>query len=391
MQNNLDFITDKKQLVLLVDDVVKNLQHAGKVLMDVGYEISVATDGYQALDILKKITPDLILLDIVMPNMDGYEVCRRIKEQTHLKDIPIIFFSSKKESEDIVQGFEIGGVDYIKKPVKKGELVVRVKNHLELKKARDHIMKQNRKLEMLNQSKDEFLEIAAHDLKDPLSSIVGNIEILKTHKLTLTDQEMDEYFDKIDNAARSSVQIISDLLDINALDDGKLKLTIKAVNIDMMIKKKIKEYAAITKKKRITILFRKGAKESLVLGDEEKVEQVLDNLISNAVKYSPFYKAVIIESKSTVPDEKNDKSGLEIAISDEGPGIKEEDIPKLFQRFAKLSNSPEREETSTGLGLSIVKRLIEEMDGKVWCESNKKLSKKGTTFKFTLPTVAVGS
>ena len=163
----------KDSVVLIVDDIPENLQVLGNILSAYGLDIGVATDGLQALENVKFQKPDLILLDIMMPGMDGFEVCEKLKSNPETSNIPVIFLTAKSQTEDIVKGFEVGAVDYVTKPFNSAELLVRVFNHLELKKAKDKIERQNDELKEMNDAKNKFFSIISHDLRGPFSGLLG--------------------------------------------------------------------------------------------------------------------------------------------------------------------------------------------------------------------------
>ena len=190
-------INEYKPLILIVDDIPKNLQVLSSILSFEGYQISFASSGSQALNIIETSLPDLILLDIMMPIMDGYEVCKILKSNPRTKDIPIIFLTGKVEAEDIVHGLKIGAVDYITKPFNSAELLSRVHTHIELKLSRDAIVKYNYELEEskkqlleLNASKDKFFSIIAHDLRSPFTGFIGLSQLLSEEYDSINKEEL---------------------------------------------------------------------------------------------------------------------------------------------------------------------------------------------------------
>lgn len=374
----MDFMTDEKlPFVLVVDDVLRNLQVIGNTLEDEGYEISVAQSGPEALEMIKLDKPDLILLDVMMPDMNGFEVCETLKADDETKNIPVIFLTAKTETEDIIKGFKLGGVDYISKPFKKEELLVRIQTHLDLKFAREKIEYKNDRLEQLNMEKNEFLGIAAHDLKNPLTGIKGLSELIVMEIEEMERTEIEEFCVQIKQLSEYMFQIIVDLLDINAIEEGKINLTIVDFPLEEVITHAMEKFNTQAKKKNITLHLDLQPFGEKVLGDANRTQQVLDNLISNAIKFSPFDKKIWISSEKHI-----DGESAIVEIRDEGPGISKEDKKKLFGKFARLSAQPTGNENSTGLGLSIVKKIVEAMDGAIWCESEPG---KGASFKFTLP------
>jgi two-component system sensor histidine kinase/response regulator len=367
---------DNAPFILVVDDILRNLQVIGNILEDEGYEISVATNGEEALEIVQEEIPDLILLDVMMPGMNGFEVCRRLKEMEKIKEIPVIFLTAKTETEDIIKGFEIGGVDYISKPFKKEELLIRIKTHLQLKFSKEIIVQKNIRLEQLNKEKNEFLGIAAHDLKNPLSTIKGYAELMEIDAANMSSDEIIEFAGQIKSMSQYMFQIIIDLLDMNAIEEGKMKMNPVDFEVVTVIMNGLSKFTAPSQKKNINIKFEPESYSLSAFADEGRTQQVLDNLVSNALKFSPFDKNIYVK---TYPF---DMERVCIEIKDEGPGISEEDQKKLFGKFTKLTARPTGNENSTGLGLSIVKKIVENMGGMIWCESTLG---EGASFKFTLP------
>jgi DNA-binding response OmpR family regulator len=211
-------------LILIVDDTRVNLQLLGKILMKVHYELAIANSGYEALDMVKEVKPDLILLDVMMPGIDGYDVCKALKSSPDTKDIPVIFLTAKSEKEDIVTGFDLGAVDYVTKPFNSAELLARVKTHLELKYARDLLAKQNEKLKQLNDVKNEFLGMAAHDLRNPIGSITTTLSYILEYLNSNLSEKQVKFLRNIEKAGKYMNVLLNDLLDLTAIESGKLTL-----------------------------------------------------------------------------------------------------------------------------------------------------------------------
>lgn len=375
--------TNKETLILLVDDQIENLQILGNILNINNYKRALATNGVEALEIAEKTIPDLILLDIMMPNMDGFEVCQKLKENPKTKDIPVVFLTAKSQTIDIVKGFKLGGVDYVTKPFKHEELLIRIKTHIQLKQSQDIILRQNEELNKVNHEKDEILSIAAHDLKNPVQVIIGFAKILGENTANLGSDEIKEFAGDIRSSGESMFKIISDLLDINKAEQGNLDLSIDKFNLDELIESIIEKERITGRAKNIKIHFKDEVEEFPIEADAQKVTQILDNLISNAIKFSPFDKSIYIKSQKIKKTDTCEQA-YRVSIIDEGPGISEEDQEKLFIKFARLSNRPTNNESSTRLGLSIVKKFVDILHGRVWCES---VPGKGSKFTFELPAV----
>ncbi len=343
-----------KSRILVVDDISRNLQVVGTMLRDAGYHVMPATSGAQALERLKAQPPDLILLDLMMPEMDGLEVCRRLKSDPASRPIPVIFLTASNEMEHLVKGFELGAVDYVTKPFNPPELLARVHTHLELKRARE-------RLREMNDEKNEFMGIVAHDLRSPLGTITGFAELI------LEDPGMDraELVDcvrrTLETATRMA-EMIQNLLDANRIERGEMELRLGPSDLGPVLNSVVETQRPRAAAKRQTIHLESDPTPAVVLVDPSVTVQVLENLISNAVKYSPPGKSIFVRLKKNA-------QAVRVEIQDQGPGLSAEDQKKLFGKFARLSAKPTGGEHSTGLGLSIVKKMVEAMNGKVWCES----------------------
>ncbi len=366
----------KIPFILIVDDVLKNLQVIGTILETEGYEIAVAGNGFEALDIVKNDVPDLILLDISMPEMDGYEVCRRLKSDESTKNVPVVFLTARTETEDIVKGFEIGGVDYVTKPFKKEELLSRIHTHIELTFSKLKLKQMNEELIMLNNQKNEFLSIAAHDMKNPLSVIKGLADFLIIYNEEMEMTEILDIASQIKTSSEFMFKLIVDLLDVNAIEQGKIEVNYEALETKIILNQTLKRFEYNAEKKNIKILCSDDSNNSLIYSDQHRLRQILDNLVSNALKFSPHNKRIWMNTYL------DGSEHVVFEIKDEGPGISEADKRKLFTKFAKLSARPTDNENSTGLGLSIVKKIAEAMNCDIWCESEET---KGTSFKLKVP------
>lgn len=355
--------------VLVVDDQPANIQVVGNVLGKLGYEIVPAADGASALKRMALRQPDLILLDVIMPGMSGFEVCRQIRENPAWKDIPVIFVSAADDKDLVVRAFNDGGVDYVTKPFNHAELVSRVKTHLMLKAARDQLYQ-------LAEDKDELMGILAHDLKNHLSGMQLSAQLLKDRIDSQTDAKTVRL---VDNMYRSTGQLLSFVKEFlaNASVDHGSELTRQRVNFAETITEAVQEYQEAAARKNLRLNLFLPDTETIIYGDTMALNQVLDNLISNAVKFSFPDKEINITVRCV-------EECIECTIQDQGPGFTPEDKQKMFRRYGRLSARPTGGEPSTGLGLSIVKKLVQEMGGDVACESQVGA---GATFTLRLPSV----
>ena len=357
----------KKPLILIVDDTPKNIQVLSSILHDKGYNICISTSGIQALESLKTEVPDLILLDIQMPEMDGFEVCKLLKSNPETKDIPVIFLTAVIEHEKILEGFELGAVDYITKPFNISELTARVATHIEISRSRA-------KLTELNATKDKFFSIISHDLRSPLGTILGFSQLLLENLDQYSTDQTRKFIDNIYQTTKNTYELLQNLLDWSILQTGKLTQKIEKNNLKIIADDISLLYGNIAESKGI-ILQNNILSDVYINCDIEMTKTVFRNLISNAIKFTNSDGLVSVNFIKNASD-------IEIQISDSGVGIAPENLPYLFLIEKNISTTGTNNEKGTGLGLILCKELIERQDGKIWVESNSGI---GTTFKFTLP------
>ncbi len=364
--------------ILVVDDITRNLQVVGTMLRNAGYEVMPTTSGEQALARVQVQVPDLILLDLMMPGIDGLEVCRRLKAEAGTAQVPVIFLTASNEMEHLVQGFEVGAVDYVTKPFNPPELLARVRTHVELKRARQ-------RLRELNDEKNEFMGIVAHDLRNPLGAINGYSELIVEESAPgaaaepggweRNRKEIHECAARIQTTSRRMAEMVQNLLDANRIERGEFKLTLAPTDLSALLGSAVENFIPRAAAKRQAFECHRDPVPVLVVADPNVLAQVLENLISNAVKYSPAGMEISVRLR--VLD-----SVVRLEVQDRGPGLSAEDQKKLFGKFARLSAKPTGGEHSTGLGLSIVKKMVEAMNGRVWCESELG---QGATFLVEFP------
>lgn len=368
MTMSADPLPREKPVVLIVDDQTRNIQVVGSTLVAAGYEVLPATSGEQALQRLHAKLPDLILLDILMPKMDGFEVCRQLQENPEFSEIPIIFLSAADEKDVIIRALEAGGVDYITKPFNKAELLLRVRTHVELKEARD-------RLRELLQMREEFLGILAHDLKNPLTAIRFSAQLMMERSSEVPPQ-FQKLTASILEGSNHMFEFIDQFLADKARDNVLLSVDLHPIDLVRSTEGVLERHKASAARKQIRLNFTKPDKPIMIQADANALAQVIDNLLSNAIKFSPEGKPVNLE----IGMQENTAA---LIVEDEGPGFTEADKKRIWQRFVRLSAKPTAGETSTGLGLSIVKRLVGMMKGSVDLQSTPG---KGATFTVQLRT-----
>ncbi len=353
--------------ILVVDDQPANIQMVGSVLGRLGHEIIPAFDGETALRRLDLRPPDLILLDVLMPGMDGYEVCRRLQENPEWRDIPVIFLSAADDKELIVRALNSGGVDYITKPFNQAELVSRVRTQLALKTARDQ-------LQQLAEDKDELLGILAHDLKNYLGGMNMSAQLLLNQIQPYQNRRLTQLSENILRSSEQSLTFVKEFL-ANTAAEHSLVVKPGTFNLTDVTAAVIQQYSETARNKNLEIHTVFPAETVMASGDVSALGQVLENLLSNALKFSPPGRKVHVTVRPAV-------RYVECQVRDEGPGFTNEDKLQMFRRYKRLSARPTGGEPTTGLGLSIVRKLVQAMNGEVMCESEVG---KGAAFTVRLP------
>jgi signal transduction histidine kinase len=365
----------KGKRILAVDDDRINLRIIGGILRSEGYEIAEAASGEQALEVYESFNPNLVLLDVMMPGIDGFTTCRTLKKKHGDKCAPVIFVTAKSEAEDVVMGFDAGGVDYLAKPFRPKEVVARIRTHLsnqELVEQQKDLVAQ---LSKANAAKDRFLGMCAHDLRNPLSSIRGLAELMDEGALGPLSEEQKEIIRTIHGASQSMLQLVNELLDVATIEAGHLKLEKAATRIAEIVERAVHLAKIEAAKKSTKVEMVRGETDPVVDVDSNKIRQVVDNLISNAVKYSPkgSIVTVLIHSNAEVAG---------FAVRDDGPGIPESERHKLFKDYGRLSTVPTGGEKSTGLGLAICRKIVEAHNGTIGAHN---VSGRGAEFVVSLP------
>lgn len=377
-----------KELILVVDDQPTNLKVISGVLNN-KYALSVANSGERALKILETLKPGLILLDIMMPGMDGFQVCRALKQNEKTRDIPVIFLSAKTETDDIIKGFEIGAVDYIFKPFNPREIKVRIQNHLNLSNAKRKIEEQNIELEKFKSEleftngelqksvaeKDKFFSIIAHDLKTPFNGLLGLLQILTEENHKISETSKNEMIETLYQSTKNVYSLIENLLEWSQTQRKRVSFNLKPVNTHEIVK--LIHNLLSAKLNLKNIILENNINTSLVIdADEMMLSTVFRNLISNALKYTPRNGIITVDAQNT------DNGFITFSVHDNGVGMNEETINKLFKLEDHISTPGTENEKGTGLGLLLCKEFIEMHKGKIEVSSKEGV---GTTFSFSLP------
>ena len=384
--------TDRsKANILITDDTPNNLRLLAGILTEQGYKVRPASNGSRALATAQLAPPDLILLDIRMPGMDGYEVCQKLKADERTRNIPVIFISALNSTLDKVKAFSLGAVDYITKPFQAEEVLARVETHLAVHRLRKELEEKNielqqeiierkrteAKLAHVSKLKDEFLANMSHEIRTPLNVILGMSEALQEKVYGELNDKILHCIHRIEESGHHLLQLINDILDLSKINAGKLELTIKPVSVEPMCQASVAFIRQLVRKKRIKFLSTCDHNITTFYADELRIKQVLVNLLTNAVKFTPEEGSVGLEVESDIENQT-----IKFIVWDTGIGIAGEDMERLFEPFEQLKSSTFRQDEGTGLGLSLVYRLVQLHGGNISVESEVG---KGSRFTVSLP------
>jgi two-component system, sensor histidine kinase and response regulator len=361
-------------LILIVDDQIENLKVIGNLLKDQGYRIALSKNAQEVFEVLSSVEPDLILLDVMMPELDGFELCRKLKSDPHTKEIPIIFLTARTGIDDVVEGFKLGAVDYIGKPFNYDELLVRVATHLELRRARRQIEQQADALRKLNHEKDRIFSIISHDALTPVSSMQMLIETLIENPSGSGSLNIHDALLLIQISTAETRYLLENLLHWSRGQMGRTHCAPVYFNLNELVTKICRLYQHVIRQKEIRIETRLP-NEAVVFADEEMTRIVLRNLIGNAIKFSKWQGLIHID---LTRNEHNWKLG----VTDYGVGMDQNTLHRIFDEQDDLSMPGTQGEKGTGLGIKICMNFIAKNNGAFWAESSPG---KGSTFYFTLP------
>ncbi|UXI68301.1 hybrid sensor histidine kinase/response regulator [Tahibacter amnicola] len=357
----------REPLVLVVDDQPANIQLLGQVLSAAGYEVMPAASGEQALARAQARQPDLVLLDMIMPGMDGFEVCRRLHSEVALAEVPVIFLTAATERDFLVRAFEFGAVDYITKPFFAEELLARVRTHVNLKRANDHLRR-------IVREREDVTAIVAHDLKNPISNVRFAAQMLRRAGST-ADRQV-SLIEDIVSCCDEAIEFIQRFLQRRAEIERLRSMVLAPVDLGQLVERAIARQAVAAEAKNLTLS--RSGEPLAAQADIAALRNVMQNLLSNAIRYAPVGSEIETRIDADRPGH------ARVFVMDRGPGIPESERTKLFQRFVRIArtDSTVDDSLSTGLGLAIAKGDIEQMGGYLWYEPRQG---GGSVFAFELP------
>lgn len=361
--------------LLVVDDVQTNVLLLKALLGKEGYGILVANNGQEALEVIRNENPDLILLDVMMPGMDGFEVAERLKSEEFRCEIPIIFLTALDDTQSIVNGFKLGVGDFISKPFRKEELMVRIKRQLSLVAARRIIEEKNEELRKTIAGRDKMYSVIAHDLRSPMASMKM---LLNTIMMSVEKDKIDpDIFDMLEMSNKTSEEVFSlldNLLKWTKSQLGKLTVIPQKLDISGLADGVVEVMNSVAEVKHIKLI-RTDHESFFVYVDIEMIKSILRNLISNAVKFSNPDSEIKVGIKA-------EDGKVIVSVTDSGKGIKKEDQHKLLKDSTHFTTYGTNSEEGSGLGLLLCRDFARKNGGELWFESEENL---GSVFSFSLP------
>lgn len=367
---------DRKYDVLIVDDKVENLQLLVDFLSQLEFRVRPVTSGNMAFSAIKGAKPDIVLLDIDMPGMDGYQVCSKIKENPELRDVPVIFLSALDEAYNKLRAFEVGGLDYITKPFAFDEVLARIRAHLALSQRQKEIKSQydqdRARFDRLVQLRNDQIATVTHDIKNEVMKIYAGLDLIRVEG-NLTDSQ-ENYVNFSREAADRMILGMVNLLN-HLQQEGEVFIVKKDVNLNEFLMSVQKEFLITAEYEKIEFIFEPASENIMIRIDPNAMGQALNNLLSNAFKYSDAGDRVIFSADV-------DESVLTLTVSDTGIGIPEEHLEKIFEKGFRVPTDRHLSVEGTGLGLGIVKRIVEYHQGTIHIASE---FGKGTQFYIQLP------
>jgi signal transduction histidine kinase len=389
----------ERKTIIAVDDNLDNLNSLKNTLKDI-YKMFPVSSAFEMFNLLEHIQPDLILLDIEMPEMNGYETIKKLKSDDKYREIPIIFLTSMIDEQSEMEGLDLGAVDYIHKPFVTPLLLQRIKTHLSLIEQQKMILDRNKEIEELlevktkesnlrqaaeleaqnaSRAKGDFLSHMSHEIRSPLNAVIGMINIATEANDV---QTIKRHLEKAGNASKYVMGVINDILDMSEIEANKLELSFDDFNFERMVLNIIDVISIRAQEKHQQLIVNINANiPQFVISDELRLSQIITNLLTNAIKFTPEKGKIELNAEKL--DDQNGEITLRIEVADSGIGISPEQQKKLFTSYNQADNTITKKFGGTGLGLAISNQIVELMQGKIWIESELG---KGAKFIFTIKT-----
>jgi two-component system, sensor histidine kinase and response regulator len=363
-------------LLLVVDDNPMNVEPLCDLLEAMGYRVDQALDGATALAKVEAQPPDLILLDIMMPGMNGFEVCRQLKQNPKHARIPVVFVTALSDTEDKVKAIDAGGDDFLTKPFNRPILLARIRSLLRLKEASDRLEESYRKLQALERMKDDLMKMIVHDLKSPLSAVLATFEVIVDGDVGPLTEVQKELLGGAQQHGTSMLQLIDDILELTRLEGTRLLPQRRTISTHELLASVAEEWRLRVEREgsRIEVASKDGL---TVDADPNLVRRILTNLVGNAVRHAGGDLRISLSAAETTGSD-----GVLFTVADDGVGIPAAYHDLIFRKFGSLQRASSGGQPSTGIGLTFCKLAVEAHGGQIWVESREG---EGSVFRFTIP------
>ena len=361
--------------ILIVDENLPTRRAISSILSRQGFQVFEAESGEEALALALREDPELVLLDVCLQGMDGFETCQRFKETPKINQIPIIFLTSEAEMKSILKGFSAGGSDYITKPFNPIEALARISTHVQVQLLNKSQQKLIDALAKANDARTKMIGVTSHDLRGPLASITEFTRLMMNGTIGNFNDAQKELISTLHQSTDSMLGLVNNLLDVSMIETGEIQLNLEPVNLEELINACIRMSSVQGDKKQIEIGYTNHGLLRALECDPRQIRRLIDNLVGNAIKYSPR------NSKTTISTLQQGEH-VTICVEDEGPGIPENEMHNLFKEYGTTSVKPTGDEISTGLGLSICKKIVEHHKGTIRAENRES---GGMRFRIELP------
>ena len=369
--------------ILVVDDDQRNVRLVESILNGHGYTVLCALDGEEALRVVESRRPDLLLLDVMMPQMSGFELCRLLRARPETQLLPIVMVTALNAIEDKVQGLELGADDFLTKPINRQELIAKVRSILRVRCLQEEVERQRKALEAANRElltiqrfKESMSQMVVHDLKNPLAGIMGNIQLIQMQSTQLPPARLGELLQRSLDSARQMARMIQNILEVAKLEEQKMPLRRESLEIEALVREQAAELMSLSARDAVRLETRVAPGLPALEADRNLVGRILGNLLSNAFKHTPSGGRIMLEARAEGDD-------IVLSVSDTGEGIPEGLLPHIFDKFvAGDGNGHGRSTYDSGLGLTFCRLAVECHGGRIAVKSRPG---EGTVVTVTLP------
>jgi len=366
--------------IMIVDDQQENLNFLQHILLKSGYEVQSFQEGKSAINRMEDVCPDLILLDVAMPEMDGYELCRILKSDDKTQNIPVIFISALNEVLDKIKAFEVGGADYITRPYEMKEVLARIQTHLEQCRLKNEILLKNKELsdsvillKQMESQREKLSQFIVHDMRTPLMAAMGYLEMSLRCTSTSEDPMLKRYLSQSKGSVERVGRMATSLLDISRFEEGRMSLVLEDLDLMSIIEELVDEVTFLHPQLTFKIVNDLGF--LLLRVDSKLIRRLIENLLENAVKHTPNEGLIIVSIHKV-------DQFVQISVADSGPGVPVEYQEKIFDKFFQIEHEWTRRPPSSGLGLTFCKHVVENHQGEIGVFSD---DSGGSTFWAKLP------